>query len=158
MPLQRPSVRPVYRQQMGDPIRVFEVTAQQAITGSNDSQGNPTQWTYTVKEQYKKLVGYGAPGRTATSGGWADMENEDEQAQGTAYNMNEDYQPLTGEMNNSVDHDGADYPTGFAMRPLRLNSRWPGFVVEFVDPDSPTGALVREIWLMGINGEDGTCS
>src|SRR3990172_11779228 len=135
-------VRPVPTLQMlPRGIRFFTVISSVPIAYSNDSQGNPTQWTYSLKELRKSGVGYGA---WTTKGikTW------------NGYNFAEDQNDGNGEQGNGVDHDGADYPTNFNMSAIPTGSTVGGVVV-----NAPSGtSYVQEVWILyGPNGEDGTC-
>lgn len=119
-------------------LRWAKITANNP-TGVNDANANPVQWTYTIQEVYKSATGYG---------GWSNLDNG---FNGTAYNFAEDANSTSGtQPSTGVDHDGADYPSGFNMTPLQND-----LIVPFVLIDA-AGAV--EAWILPFNnGEDGTC-
>jgi len=120
-------------------LRLFRVLGATAVAASNDANDNPTRWLYTAAEAEKTAAGYG---------GWSLVAGAPTVA---AYNLLEDGNTGTGRQRNGVDHDGADYPAGFAMRPIQTGSILPGLLVY------PADGGVVEAWLMPVpNGEDGS--
>jgi len=116
----------------------IEITGNTA-TGTNDTNGNAIQWTYTAAEQaFGTSHGYGQI--TAKSGGWT----------GNAYNLAED-ENASGSRQKStgVDHGGTDYPTTFQMQPIQTGVKVLAELVTIGDTTSAYFSLA--------NGEDGTC-
>lgn len=146
------------------PIRRTEITAGQIIpaserqvrlfrivdvkcTGVRDTRGNCVAWEYGVSEIEKAGRGYGT---------WRPIVAE--VARARAYNCLEDGNTGIGRQANGVDHDGRDYPDGFAMQPCPV-----GAIVQGVRVDAPTGSAdatrqtLPEVWFMYPNAEDGVC-
>jgi len=119
----------------------IRITASDAVTASNDTNGNPTQWIYTANEVSLENSGYG--GWQTTTNGWT----------GQAYSFAEDGNDGSGVQMNGIDHDGSDYPSTFDMTPVQI-----GRVVQAL-LFTPQDTKVAEAWFdPGGNGEDGTCS
>jgi hypothetical protein len=128
-------------------VQIISVTE----TGVEDANGNPVQWTYEVHEAYKTGRGYS----TAAAPTWTILP-EGAGFRGTAYNHAEDGNTGTGEQGNMVDHDGADYPDGFEMKPLIIGRVYP---CRFILVSDGSGGYVQEAWIFTVpNGEDGTCA
>ena len=111
-----------------------------AVVGTEDTNSNPTQWTYTLSEVIKTSEGYG---------GWSVPDAG--HYQGPAFNMFEDGNTGVGLQMNGVDHDGDDYPPGFMMQPIPVNAIVKFHLVMFVDGPA-------EAWFSVPNSEDGTCA
>lgn len=122
----------------GSMLPVFRIDSS-TPTGINDARGNPVQWTYAVTQVIKRLNGYGNNVWDEMPGGYI----------GDAHNFCENGNTGVGRQDNGVDHDGADYPDGFAMIPIQ--GVVPGrFIV------SAEG--ITEAWFDRVNSEDGLCS
>lgn len=147
-------------------LRVFRINSSTPISGSGDASesdddnGNPTQWTYSVSLVRKAKAGYSRKGRT-DMGAWVVSDP----FVGIGYNFLEDLNTGIGQLQNGVNHDNSSgYPATWAMQPLQNESIHPGMVIEVgVEPDTPpregesSVKVVRECWLMPYSGEDGTC-
>lgn len=134
----------------GKPIHYVKIISATA-TGINDANTNPVQWTYEAHEVYKTAAGYS----TTTVSAWTVLP-EGAGFRGTAYNMAEDGNTGTGEQGNMIDHDGADYPAGFEMKPLIVDRVYPCLFI--LAPDG-SGNYTQEAWIFTVpNGEDGTCT
>ena len=149
-------------------IKTFEIThVSSGNVESNDSNGSPTQWDYEVREMVKTAPGYGK---------WAGKDDKEdftvtqdppvgEGYSGAAYNWLEDSNANiangVGFLNqsifqNGVDHDGDDYPPGWAMQPLLLGTMHPGVILT-VPTYVKSTQYIEECWLFPYTGEDGTC-
>lgn len=147
-------------------LRVFRINSSTPIPGtgdaseSDDDNGNPTQWTYSVSLVRKAKAGYSMKG-TNDREAWVVSGSFD----GTGYNFLEDSNTGVGQLQNGVNHDNSSgYPANWKMQPLQKGSIHPGMVIEVgVEPDTPpregesSVKVVRECWLMPYSGEDGTC-
>lgn len=113
-------------------------------TGVNDATPNPVQWSYAIVEVVKVKTGYQADAWSTLTNGFS----------GTAYSLAEYGNDGTGRQMNGIDHDGADYPSGFKMRELQV-----GAIVPFIFiPAVQSNVLTLEAWILPWpNGEDGTC-
>jgi hypothetical protein len=125
----------------GPPFRVGRIVAATA-TSLEDANSNPVRWTYEIEEITKTASGY--DGWTAIGKGYTSN---------LAYNFAEMGNAATGRQMNGVDHDGADYPAGFAMQPVQVNA-----IVMFIYVPVAADLVEAWFWPPGYNGEDGTCS
>jgi len=143
---------------------VFSI-AGATVTGLEDANDNPVQWTYNLTEVVKVSPGYGigeANGWFKKPGGFSAFEASGP-IYGVGYNSMENYNTGVGRQGTGIDHDGDNYPTTYQMQPLQTNSIWPGIIVAFdqywdkrLYPDQ--SELLYEGWVFGVNAEDGTCS
>lgn len=110
------------------------------ITDSLEIDGENNRWQYGWIEQR----------RTAT--GWEDLPDGRTGTTDTrfALNMTEANNGATGIMGNSIDHDGADYPAGFSLQPVRGSPVVRMYVSTDVD-----GNVAYDFEY--VNAEDGTC-
>lgn len=112
---------------------------------SHSEQGStsstpPNQWDYVLSQVHKTGNGYG---------GWAVVSTGLVNVAG--FNSFEDINDGTGVEGNGIDFSGSDFPAGFEMQPVPINSIVWGTVVY-------TTSLVREVWFSFVNAVDGTCT
>jgi len=132
-----------------------------------DANGNPVQWRYDVAEMYKKNSGYGGFDERPIQEGFKTHTEQigtgapPEQTPilivvNAGYNIyeNQNHAGAGAQPSTGVDHSGADYPSSFDMTPLLIGSTYPAIVIpvanEYIGTD-------YEVWMFGVNGEDGTC-
>ena len=151
-------------QQMVPSVRWFRVdvantTDVDGTALAQDTNNNAVQWRYDVTEMTKTAPGYGGwTAKPANEGLVTHTEtvNSVTVTVNAAYNIYEDQNDGTGiQPATGVDHDGADFLSTMDMTPLQVDATYPGFVVAVANVTVGTD---YEIWLLGPNGEDGTCA
>ena len=147
----------VQRSQSQPTQRFWKVNARRVSQDANgndieDTNGNPTQWTYNVSEVRKLRPGYG---------GWASKSVTTGFHTTRAYALYEDTNGVSGtgvQPSTGINHD-SNYPTGFKMIPLQLGQVYPGFLVHSgVGANPVADPQAIEVWLIGPEGEQGPCT
>jgi len=106
---------------------------------ASSTQNGPNRWKYDFKEVEKTLPGYG---------GWTDRANG---ITGTAYNLIEDRNSLTGTLGNGVSVSSLKTDDAeFELRPIPDGTR-----VMIMPVTLPNGTI--EYWTQYENGIDGGC-
>lgn len=130
-------------------VEVGLVTAA-TVTGVNDSNTNPVQWTYTIQPAYKSATGYSSGGVSK----WVAIPDTDTI---TGYNFAEDLNDGSGIQGNGVDETGVAYQAGTwkFRQAIQLN-----YAVVFLRiPVDTSGTVTAEAWIIQVlNTVDGNCS
>ena len=112
------------------------LTATAVTTEALDTNSNPTKWTYEIQRAVEDTV----------EGQWKAFEGNPTI---TAYNLVEVMNTGISIQGNGVDHDGAAYPAGFAMKPAPVLRPYKYFT-RMID-GVPIAFFEHE------NAEDGDC-
>lgn len=133
--------------------RRYGIIKTSTATGIEDDDDNDIQWTYTISEVFKTLVGYGNGAFTDINAdgakyGWTEDS-------GIAYNFAEEKNSTSGVQGNGIDIDNDSYTgTSFEFIPCPV-----GTIVEFglFPVANADGSTTIEAWFYWHNPVDGEC-
>ena len=135
----------------------MQITSKSAVSASNDSDGNPTQWKYEGQVLQPSSSKYGYEG-------WIPAVFTDENGDAVTnivdiFNFREINNDGTGIQGNGINHDGTAYPTNVKMIDLLVDEIYPALKVTKTKIDkSGEEERIYEYWVNSPNGEDGTCN